>query len=148
MRKFILVEQPKVKSGVDARIAVFYQSDGLEDLQHEFVDCGKKSLMVRRSDVSVLLNQKLLDKRNISPLALQRFADSLRSASSSELLKGQSDEVLSSVIKSRYVQSPADVYRYNCTIERDLLNLEEDVQHYVEENKQSVEPSTESLKTE
>lgn len=122
----------------DSRITVLYSPDGMEDILHE--EMSVSGDIVRRSDVSILLNQKLLENRSISPLALQKFADRLRNSSSSDLLKGQPDSVLMDVVKSRYIQSPADVYKYNLTIERDLAHLEDDVQEYVKQQNE-VQPS-------
>lgn len=129
MRPYKKIVTSTVVTQPDTRVAVYYQSDGMDIILHE--EMSESGEVVRRSDVSILLNNKLLEKRNISPLALQRFVDQLRSASSSDLLKGQPDSVLKDIIKSRYIQSPADIYSYNKAIERDLYKLEGDVQDYV-----------------
>lgn len=142
MKKMNLFETRSVdrfrKPG-DDKIFVFYQSDGLEDLQHEVDPDG---VVTRRSDVSVLLNQKLLEKRNVSPLAIQNFVDAFRKKSTNDLLKNQPDNVLMEVVRSRYIQSPADVWRYNYTIEHDLVGLEEDIQRVVKEREEQAKEST------
>lgn len=113
-------------------IFVFVQPDGLEELQHDFDDRG---ICTRRSDIAVFLNQKLLDKKKVSPLAIQNFVDAFRKKTSSDYLKNQPDNVLMEVVRSRYIQSPADVYRYNQIIEQDFVKFEDDVRSAIEEHK-------------
>lgn len=67
------------------------------------------------NDLSILLNQKRLDKMTAD--ALQKWFDSTSALNSvdnlADIRKGLGDEQLVQFMKSRYIQSPSELQRYS-----------------------------------
>ena len=107
----------KVK--IIANIAKVYSPNGLEDFQHEEID----GVIFRHTDVGILFNQQRLNKLN--PMAIQKFVDNIRAAKPD--IKAP-DNVLRKVVKSRYIQSMADLNNYSRIIEREMDELIKDAE--------------------
>lgn len=102
-----------------ANIAKVYSPNGLESFQHEEID----GVVFRHTDIGILFNQQRLNKLN--PMSIQKFVDNIRAAKPD--IKAP-DNVLRKVVKSRYIQSMADLNNYSRVIERELDSLIKDAE--------------------
>lgn len=110
----IILQDPE---GVD-KISITTQPTELDDFYHEVIDLSEKeSVTFITTDVSLLFNQQRL--MQASPLAIDRLVNNLKSARP-DSLKGYSDEQLASAVKSRYIQSAADMQSYMRSVMADI----------------------------
>ena len=107
--------------GVDS-ISITTQPTELDDFYHEEVEVlPGESITFITTDISLLFNQQRL--MQASPLALDRLVNNLKSARP-DALKGYTDEQLASAVKSRYIQSAADMQDYMRTV---MMNMDEEI---------------------
>ena len=104
-------------------ISIVTQPTELDDFYHETVEVSEKeSVTFITTDISLLFNQQRL--MQASPLALDRLVNNLRSARP-DPLKGFTDDQLISAVKSRYIQSAADMQDYMRSV---MMNTDEEIQ--------------------
>lgn len=109
-------------TGPDA-ISIITQPTELDDFYHETVEVSEKeSVTFITTDISLLFNQQRL--MQASPLALDRLVNNLKSARP-DPLKGFTDDQLASAVKSRYIQSAADMQEYMRSV---MMNTDEEIQ--------------------
>lgn len=107
--------------GVDS-ISIITQPTELDDFYHEKIEVlPSESITFITTDISLLFNQQRL--MQASPLALDRLVNNLKSARP-DSLKGYTDEQLASAVKSRYIQSAADMQDYMRSV---MMNMDEEV---------------------
>lgn len=117
MRKYKLfdttvrVEAPKTA----LRVAIMRTPSPLDEFQTEVVEDGKKKVMFITSDIAVLFNQQRL--MNLNPAVIQELTQNMKRQKPSMKL---SDEQLFGALKSRYIQSNADIYAWSRSIQADL----------------------------
>ena len=87
--------------------------------------------------IIMLFNQERLD--SMGSMAAKMFIDSLsqRSNSMQELRKQCSDEDLMNLIKSRHLQSPAEILSWCRYMKDNITEFNSEVQAYIESQKQS-----------
>ena len=91
-------------------ISIITQPTELDDFYHEVIEISEKeSVTFITTDISLLFNQQRL--MQASPMALDRLVRNLKSARP-DSLKGFTDDQLISAVKSRYIQSAADMQEY------------------------------------
>lgn len=104
-------------------ISIVTQPTELDDFYHEVVEVSEnESVTFITTDISLLFNQQRL--MQASPLALDRLVNNLKSARP-DALKGFTDDQLASAVKSRYIQSAADMQEYMRSV---LMNTDEEIQ--------------------
>lgn len=104
-------------------ISIITQPTELDDFYHEVVEVSEnESVTFITTDISLLFNQQRL--MQASPLALDRLVNNLKSARP-DPLKGFTDEQLASAVKSRYIQSAADMQEYMRSV---MMNTDEEIQ--------------------
>lgn len=104
-------------------ISIVTQPTELDDFYHEIVKFSEKeSVTFITTDISLLFNQQRL--MQASPLALDRLVNNLKSARP-DALKGFTDDQLASAVKSRYIQSAADMQDYMRSV---MMNTDEEIQ--------------------
>lgn len=104
-------------------ISIVTQPTELDDFYHETVEVSEKeSVTFITTDISLLFNQQRL--MQASPLALNRLVNNLKAARP-DPLKGFTDDQLAAAVKSRYVQSAADMQEYMRSV---MMNTDEEVQ--------------------
>lgn len=119
IRPFGTVIQDPV--GVDS-ISITTQPTELDDFYHEKIEVlPGESVTFITTDISLLFNQQRL--MQASPLALDRLVNNLKSARP-DALKGYTDEQLASAVKSRYIQSAADMQDYMRSV---MMNMDEEI---------------------
>lgn len=107
--------------GVDS-ISITTQPTELDDFYHEKIEVlPGEFITFITTDISLLFNQQRL--MQASPLALDRLVNNLKSARP-DALKGYTDEQLASAVKSRYIQSAADMQDYMRTV---MMNMDEEI---------------------
>lgn len=103
-------------------ISIITQPTELDDFYHEVVEVSEKeSVTFVTTDISLLFNQQRL--MQASPLALDRLVNNLKSARP-DALKGFTDDQLASAVKSRYIQSAADMQEYMRSV---MMNTDEEI---------------------
>ena len=104
-------------------ISIVTQPTELDDFYHEVVEVSEnESVTFITTDISLLFNQQRL--MQASPLALDRLVNNLKSARP-DALKGFTDDQLASAVKSRYIQSAADMQEYMRSV---MMNTDEEIQ--------------------
>ena len=104
-------------------ISIITQPTELDDFYHETVEVSEKeSVTFITTDISLLFNQQRL--MQASPLALDRLVNNLKSVRP-DALKGFTDDQLISAVKSRYIQSAADMQEYMRSV---MMNTDEEIQ--------------------
>lgn len=104
-------------------ISIVTQPTELDDFYHEVVEASEnESVTFITTDISLLFNQQRL--MQASPLALDRLVNNLKSARP-DALKGFTDDQLASAVKSRYIQSAADMQDYMRSV---MMNTDEEIQ--------------------
>lgn len=104
-------------------ISIVTQPTELDDFYHEVIEVSEKeSVTFITTDISLLFNQQRL--MQASPLALDRLVNNLKSARP-DALKGFTDDQLASAVKSRYIQSSADMLEYMRSV---MMNTDEEIQ--------------------
>lgn len=107
----VALEEPKAAS----KVHVLRTPSPLDEFQTEVVDTGKKKIMFITSDIAVLFNQQRL--MNLNPAVIQELTQNLKRQKPDMKL---SDEQLFGALKSRYIQSNADLYAWSRAIQADL----------------------------
>lgn len=104
-------------------ISIVTQPTELDDFYHETIEVSEKeSVTFITTDISLLFNQQRL--MQASPLALDRLVNNLKSARP-DALKGFTDDQLISAVKSRYIQSAADMQEYMRSV---MMSTDEEIQ--------------------
>lgn len=104
-------------------ISIVTQLTELDDFYHETIEVSEKeSVTFITTDISLLFNQQRL--MQTSPLALDRLVNNLKSARP-DALRGFTDDQLASAVKSRYIQSAADMQEYMRSV---MMNTDEEIQ--------------------
>ena len=104
-------------------ISLITQPTELDDFYHETVEISdKESVTFITTDISLLFNQQRL--MQASPLALDRLVNNLKAARP-DPLKGFTDDQLAAAVKSRYIQSAADMQEYMRSV---MMNTDEEIQ--------------------
>lgn len=118
MRKYKLfdttvrVEAPKTA----LRVAIMRTPSPLDEFQTEVLKTGKdEEVLFITSDIAVLFNQQRL--MNLNPAVIQELTQNMKRQKPNMKL---SDEQLFGALKSRYIQSNADVYAWSRSIQADL----------------------------
>ena len=99
---------------VDLDNSEFYHPSAIDDflLEKGLSSDGLETYTVT-SDISMLFNQKRLDRMSREAL-IQHFNDmSVRNSSFASLRSKLSDDQLCSIVKSRYIQSPSELMAYS-----------------------------------
>lgn len=99
---------------IDLKLSEFYHPSPIDDflLEKGVSSSGAETITVT-SDISMLFNQKRLDRMSREAL-IQHFNDmSVRSSKFSALRAKLSDDQLCSIVKSRYIQSPSELMAYS-----------------------------------
>lgn len=104
-------------------ISIVTQPTELDDFYHEVIEVSEEeSVTFITTDISLLFNQQRL--MQASPLALDRLVNNLKSARP-DALKGFTDDQLASAVKSRYIQSAADMQEYMRSV---MMSTDEEIQ--------------------
>ena len=118
MRKYKLfdttvrVEAPKTA----LRVAIMRTPSPLDEFQTEVLKTGKdEEVLFITSDIAILFNQQRL--MNLNPAVIQELTQNMKRQKPNMKL---SDEQLFGVLKSRYIQSNADIYAWSRSIQADL----------------------------
>lgn len=107
----VALEEPKAAS----RVHVLRTPSPLDEFQTEVVEDGKKKIMFITSDIAILFNQQRL--MNLNPAVIQELTQNLKCQKPNMNL---TDEQLFGALKSRYIQSNADIYAWSRAIQADL----------------------------
>lgn len=89
----------------------------LDEFQTETLETPNGNIMFITSDIAVLFNQQRL--MQLSPMVLEQMMGNLKKAKPDLKL---SDEQLIGALKSRYIQSNADLYAWTRAVQADLDN--------------------------
>lgn len=109
-------------TGVDT-ISIITQPTELDDFYHEIVELSEnESVTFITTDISLLFNQQRL--MQASPKAIDRLVNNLKSARP-DSLKNFTDDQLASAVKSRYIQSAADMQDYMRSV---MANMDDEVE--------------------
>lgn len=118
MRKYKLfdttvrVEAPKTA----LRVAIMRTPSPLDEFQTEVLKTGKdEEVLFITSDIAILFNQQRL--MNLNPAVIQELTQNMKRQKPNMKL---SDEQLFGALKSRYIQSNADIYAWSRSIQADL----------------------------
>lgn len=118
MRKYKLfdttvrVEAPKTA----LRVAIMRTPSPLDEFQTEVLKTGKdEEVLFITSDIAVLFNQQRL--MNLNPAVIQELTQNMKRQKPNMNL---TDEQLFGALKSRYIQSNADIYAWSRAIQADL----------------------------
>lgn len=107
----VSLEVPKAAS----RIHVLRTPSPLDEFQTEVVEDGKKKITFITSDIAILFNQQRL--MNLNPAVIQELTQNMKRQKPNMNL---TDEQLFGALKSRYIQSNADIYAWSRAIQADL----------------------------
>ena len=107
----VSLEVPKAVS----RIHVLRTPSPLDEFQTEVVEDGKKKITFITSDIAILFNQQRL--MNLNPAVIQELTQNMKRQKPNMNL---TDEQLFGALKSRYIQSNADIYAWSRAIQADL----------------------------
>lgn len=119
IRPFGVILQDPV--GVDT-ISIVTQPTELDDFYHETIEVSPdQSVTFITTDISLLFNQQRL--MQASPMAIDRLVNNLKSAKP-DPLSGYTDEQLAAAVKSRYIQSSADMQDYMRSI---MMNVDDEI---------------------
>lgn len=118
MRKYKLfdttvrVEAPKTA----LRVAIMRTPSPLDEFQTEVLKIGKdEEVLFITSDIAILFNQQRL--MGLNPAVIQELTQNMKRQKPNMKL---SDEQLFGALKSRYIQSNADIYAWSRSIQADL----------------------------
>lgn len=103
------------------KIAVVCSENEVDKLCVEEVtlEDGSKGVIIG-SDVTLLFNQQRLNR--LSQTYIDGIITNLRTQSDN-MFKGYSDEEIAKSIRSRYIQSPADVYNFNRKLQSEITEF-------------------------
>lgn len=117
MRKYKLVDTSYRLEAPEANPVVITRTPSpLDEFQTETLSVGKDSeIMFITSDIAVLFNQQRL--MNLNPVVIQELTQNMKRQKPNMNL---TDEQLFGALKSRYIQSNADIYAWSRSIQADL----------------------------
>ena len=117
MRKYKLVDTSYRLEAPEANPVVITRTPSpLDEFQTETLSVGKdRKIMFITSDIAVLFNQRRL--MNLNPAVIQELTQNMKRQKPNMNL---TDEQLFGALKSRYIQSNADVYAWSRAIQADL----------------------------
>lgn len=127
------------KGNLDLVFSNFYVPTPVDEFTYEKVSVpGFDDSVTLTSDISMLFNQKRLDRCSRDAL-IQYFDGLARSSSNFSALRSKlSDDQLISIVKSRYLQSPSELLAYSESLVHEYgVELASLAQHV------TVDPSTE-----
>jgi hypothetical protein len=117
MRKYKLVDTSYRLEAPEANPVVITRTPSpLDEFQTETLSVGKdREIMFITSDIAILFNQQRL--MNLNPAVIQELTQNMKRQKPDMNL---TDEQLFGALKSRYIQSNADVYAWSRAIQADL----------------------------
>lgn len=117
MRKYKLVDTSYRLEAPEANPVVITRTPSpLDEFQTETFSVGKDNeIMFITSDVAILFNQQRL--MNLNPAVIQELTQNMKRQKPNMNL---TDEQLFGTLKSRYIQSNADIYAWSRSIQADL----------------------------
>lgn len=117
MRKYKLVDTSYCLEAPEANPVVITRTPSpLDEFQTETLSVGKdREIMFITSDIAVLFNQQRL--MNLNPAVIQELTQNMKRQKPNMNL---TDEQLFGALKSRYIQSNADIYAWSRAIQADL----------------------------
>lgn len=117
MRKYRLVDTSYRLAVPEANPVVITRTPSpLDDFQTETLSVGKnEEIMFITSDIAILFNQQRL--MNLNPAVIQELIQNMKRQKPNMNL---TDEQLFGALKSRYIQSNADIYAWSRAIQSDL----------------------------
>lgn len=117
MRKYKLVDTSYRLEALEANPVVITRTPSpLDEFQTETLSVGKdREIMFIASDIAILFNQQRL--MNLNPAVIQELTQNMKRQKPNMNL---TDEQLFGALKSRYIQSNADVYAWSRAIQADL----------------------------
>lgn len=117
MRKYKLVDTSYCLEALEANPVVITRTPSpLDEFQTETLSVGKdREVMFITSDIAILFNQQRL--MNLNPAVIQELTQNMKRQKPNMNL---TDEQLFGALKSRYIQSNADVYAWSRSIQADL----------------------------
>lgn len=117
MRKYKLVDTSYRLEAPEANPVVITRTPSpLDEFQTETLSVGKdREIMFITSDISILFNQQRL--MNLNPAVIQELTQNMKRQKPNLNL---TDEQLFGALKSRYIQSNADIYAWSRSIQADL----------------------------
>lgn len=117
MRKYKLVDTSYSLEVPEANPVVITRTPSpLDEFQTETLSVGKdREIMFITSDIAILFNQQRL--MNLNPAVIQELTRNMKRQKSNMNL---TDEQLFGALKSRYIQSNADIYAWSRSIQADL----------------------------
>lgn len=117
MRKYKLVDTSYRLEAPEANPVVITRTPSpLDEFQTETLSVGKdREIMFITSDIAILFNQQRL--MNLNPAVIQELTQNMKRQKPNMNL---TDEQLFGALKSRYIQSNADVYAWSRSIQADL----------------------------
>ena len=122
-----------------SKVGIYRTPQPVDEFRAEVVKQPDKSVSVRYvSDLKMFFNQQRLNQ--LSPQYIQQM---LQSARKSDNSFGLSDEQLIAGLKSRYIQSNADMYAYTRwlndnidSVVKDIADKQKAIQEYEEQQRQ------------
>lgn len=117
MRKYKLVDTSYRLEAPEANPVVITRTPSpLDEFQTETLSVGKdREIMFIASDIAILFNQQRL--MNLNPAVIQELTQNMKRQKPNMNL---TDEQLFGALKSRYIQSNADIYAWSRAIQADL----------------------------
>ena len=117
MRKYKLVDTSYRLEAPEANPVVITRTPSpLDEFQTEVLKTGKdEEVLFITSDIAVFFNQQRL--MNLNPAVIQELTQNMKRQKPNMKL---SDEQLFGALKSRYIQSNADIYAWSRSIQADL----------------------------
>lgn len=117
MRKYKLVDTSYRLEALEANPVVITRTPSpLDEFQTETLSVGKdREIMFITSDIAILFNQQRL--MNLNPAVIQELTQNMKRQKPNMNL---TDEQLFGALKSRYIQSNADIYAWSRSIQLDL----------------------------
>jgi hypothetical protein len=117
MRKYKLVDTSYRLEALEANPVVITRTPSpLDEFQTETLSVGKdREIMFITSDIAILFNQQRL--MNLNPAVIQELTQNMKRQKPNMNL---TDEQLFGALKSRYIQSNADIYAWSRAIQADL----------------------------
>ena len=117
MRKYKLVDTSYCLEAPEVNPVVITRTPSpLDEFQTETLSVGKdREIMFITSDIAILFNQQRL--MNLNPAVIQGLTQNMKRQKPNMNL---TDEQLFGALKSRYIQSNADIYAWSRAIQADL----------------------------
>ena len=91
----------------------FYQPSMIDDFLFETLPTVSGDAVAITSDISMLFNQRRLDRMSREALIQHFESMSVRNSKFADIRSKLSDDQLCSIVKSRYIQSPSELMAYS-----------------------------------